>query len=281
MIICYNSFMQNYSACLLEPVGASIETTPLYYRDATYKFSTFLYHTVDSMKLKTSADTVPTVLETEAPYIEKSLLGIDPERVSETTVQYARMLSVVFVGGLLVVTLAVWLEFENMRYPFAIFTAFGADTKRLRQFLVYKLLVITIGVQIPCLLLTYGIGACMYGKKVLVLLPHRFLLPFLLMCMVVLWSARIVTAHMNHKTIVQKLSSEGNSMLIHSPRVSHVLSAKIPFGENIRLSISCAMESSMGSLVWWWHCLWERRRFCHTRAEKHRCQHNTPYPFPK
>lgn len=229
IIICYNSFMQNYSACLLEPTGASIETTPLYYRDATYKFSTFLYHMVDSMKLKTSADTVPTVLGTEAPYIEKSLLGIDPERVSETTVRHAKMMTATLLGGLLVVTLAVWLEFEKMRYPFAIFAAFGADTKRLRQFLAYKLLVITIGVQIPCLLLTYGIGACLYGKKVLALLPHRFLLTFFIMCMVVLWSAWIVTAHMNHKTVVQKLSSEDNSMLIHSPRVSHVFAHRDTF----------------------------------------------------
>lgn len=230
IIICYNSFLQNYSACLLEPTGASIEITPLYYRDAEYRFSTFLYHMVDSMKLKTAADTVPTVLGTDAPYIEKSLLGIDPERVSETTVRYAKMLSVTLLSGLLVVTLVVWLEFEKMRYPFAIFAAFGADTKRLRQFFVYKLLAIAIMIQLPCLLLTYGIGACLYGKKVLALLPHRFLPTFIILCVVVLLSAKIVTSHMNHKTVVQKLSSEDNSMLIHSPKLSHVFARVESFG---------------------------------------------------
>lgn len=89
IIVCCNSFMQNYKQYLCQTSGAELALTPLYYKEADYKFSTLVYHIVDAIGFRRGS-TVTTVLDTEADYLVKSPLGLDLERISETTKHFSK-----------------------------------------------------------------------------------------------------------------------------------------------------------------------------------------------
>lgn len=99
-----------------------------------------------------------TVLETEADYLMKSPLGLDPERISETTIHFFKTFGLVLLIGLGAVTAVVYLESEHMRFDFSVFSAFGADNKRLAIYMLYKMLILSLLIQIPCIVLSYIAG---------------------------------------------------------------------------------------------------------------------------
>ena len=50
------------------------------------------------------------------------------------------------------------LESEHMRFDFSVFAAFGADNKRLAVYMLYKMLILSLLIQIPCIVLSYIAG---------------------------------------------------------------------------------------------------------------------------
>ena len=222
LIICYNSFMQNYREYLLASPGAEIVTTPLYYKEAEYRISTLVYHLADALRLKTTDDTVPTVLDTEAHYIKKSVTGMDPERISETTVHFFRAFLGILVSGLCTVAFVVLLEIEHMQYDFAVFSVFGADTRRLVTFLLYKLLLLCAVIQIPCAFLTTIIGLLLYGLRVFSVSPVIHLISMITILLIVPIPAARILAIRNRKSTIYRLSSTDNTPYVSSPRISHI-----------------------------------------------------------
>ena len=222
LIIGMTSFRQNYEEYLLSSPGAGIELTPLYYGEAEYRFSTFVYHVLDLLSLRSPEDTVTTILETEARYMPKPLLGLDPDRVSESTVHFAKSLIGILCGGILAVFFAVWLETEHMQYDFAVFAVFGADKKRLTVFLLYKMLFLSLCIQIPGAVLTYILGLCMYGSTVFFIHPGIYLFSMAVILLLVPLAVRLLTELRSHRPLIARLSGEDNTAYLISPGRSHL-----------------------------------------------------------
>lgn len=207
IIVCCNSFMQNYKQYLCQTSGAELALTPLYYKEADYKFSTLVYHIVDAIGFRRGS-TVTTVLDTEADYLVKSPLGLDPERISETTVHFFKTFELVLLIGFCAVTGVVYLESEHMRFDFSVFVAFGADNKRLAGYMLYKMLVLSLLIQIPCMVLSYIAGFLRYGLLVFSVSPVLFLRSMLIVMVMLESIAATVLKIQTEQTVIRRMTSE-------------------------------------------------------------------------
>ena len=220
IIIGLASFRQQFSEYLLETPGASIEVTPLYYKDAHYRFSTFVYHLLSTLQMKSTDDLVTTVLDTEAHYIVKSPLGLDPACVSEVTVHFFRLFFMSCIGCLIPVAIVVYLETKHLVYCFGIFSVFGADSKRLRIYLYYKLLFVAVIIVLPSLLFTYLWGILLYGIRVLRIAPFFSIRSIVILLLLLLLPARVLLTRQCRQSVIRRIAGEDNTEFIHSPRSS-------------------------------------------------------------
>ena len=221
IIICYNSFMQNYRQYLCQTSGAELTLTPLYYKEADYKFSTLVYHIVDAIGFRRGS-TVTTVLDTEADYLVKSPLGLDPERISETTIHFFKAFGLVLLIGLGAVTAVVYLESEHMRFDFSVFAAFGADNKRLAVYMLYKMLILSLLIQLPCIGLSYIAGLLRYGLLVFSVSPVLFLRSMLIVMIMLESVAAAVLKIQTEQTVIRRMTSENNDTFLLSPRKTFI-----------------------------------------------------------
>ena len=221
IIVCYNSFMQNYRQYLCQTSGAELMLTPLYYKEADYKFSTLVYHIVDAVGFRRGS-TVTTVLDTEANYLVKSPLGLDPERISETTIHFFKTFGLVLLIGLGAVTAVVYLESEHMRFDFSVFAAFGADNKRLAVYMLYKMLILSLLIQIPCIVLSYITGLLRYGVLVFSVSPVLFLRSMLIVMIMLESVAAAVLKIQTEQTVIRRMTSENNDTFLLSPRKTFI-----------------------------------------------------------
>jgi len=221
IIVCYNSFMQNYRQYLCQTSGAELTLTPLYYKEADYKFSTLVYHIVDAIGFRRGS-TVTTVLDTEADYLVKSPLGLDPERISETTIHFFKTFGLVLLIGLGAVTAVVYLESEHMRFDFSVFAAFGADNKRLVVYMLYKMLILSLLIQIPCIVLSYIAGFLRYGILVFSVSPILFLRSMLIVMVMLESIAATVLKIQTEQTVIRRMTSENNDNYLLSPRKTFI-----------------------------------------------------------
>lgn len=221
IIVCYNSFMQNYQQYLCQTTGAELTLTPLYYKEADYKFSTLVYHIVDAIGFRRGS-TVTTVLDTEAEYLVKSPLGLDPERISETTIHFFKTFGLVLLIGLGAVTAVVYLESEHMRFDFSVFAAFGADNKRLAVYMLYKMLLLSLLIQIPCIVLSYIAGFLRYGVLVFSVSPVLFLRSMLIVMVMLESIAATVLKIQTEQTVIRRMTSENNDTFLLSPRKTFI-----------------------------------------------------------
>lgn len=221
IIVCYNSFMQNYSEYLYQTSGAELSLTPLYFKDAEYKFSTLVYHIVDAIGFR-SGSTLTTILDTEAKYLEKSTLGLDPERISETTIHFAKTFLLVLLMGLGAVTAVVYLESEHMRFDFSVFAAFGADNKRLSVYMLYKMLILSLLIQLPCIALSYIAGFLRYGTLVFSASPMIFVRSMCIVLIMLESVAAVVLKIQTEQTVIRRMTSENNDNYLFSPRKTHI-----------------------------------------------------------
>lgn len=221
IIVCYNSFMQNYRQYLCQTSGAELTLTPLYYKEADYKFSTLVYHIVDAVGFRRGS-TVTTVLDTEADYLVKSPLGLDPERISETTIHFFKAFGLVLLIGLGAVTAVVYLESEHMRFDFSVFAAFGADNKRLAVYMLYKMLILSLLIQIPCIVLSYITGLLRYGVLVFSVSPVIFLRSMLIVIVMLESIAATVLKIQTEQTVIRRMTSENNDTFLLSPRKTFI-----------------------------------------------------------
>ena len=221
IIVCYNSFMQNYRQYLCQTSGAELTLTPLYYKEADYKFSTLVYHIVDAVGFRRGS-TVTTVLDTEADYLVKSPLGLDPERISETTIHFFKAFGLVLLIGLGAVTAVVYLESEHMRFDFSVFAAFGADNKRLAVYMLYKMLILSLLIQLPCIGLSYIAGLLRYGLLVFSVSPVLFLRSMLIVMIILESVAAAVLKIQTEQTVIRRMTSENNDTFLLSPRKTFI-----------------------------------------------------------
>lgn len=221
IIVCYNSFMQNYQQYLCQTTGAELVLTPLYYKDADYKFSTLVYHIVDAIGFRRGS-TITTVLDTEADYLVKSPLGLDPERISETTIHFFKSFGLVLLIGLGAVTAVVYLESEHMRFDFSVFAAFGADNKRLAVYMLYKMLILSLLIQLPCIVLSYIAGFLRYGLLVFSVSPVIFLRSMLIVMVMLESIAAAVLKIQTEQTVISRMTSENNDTFLLSPRKTFI-----------------------------------------------------------
>ena len=221
IIVCYNSFMQNYRQYLCQTSGAELTLTPLYYKEADYKFSTLVYHIVDAIGFRRGS-TVTTVLDTEADYLVKSPLGLDPERISETTIHFFKTFGLVLLIGLGAVTAVVYLESEHMRFDFSVFAAFGADNKRLAVYMLYKMLIMSLLIQIPCIVLSYIAGFLRYGVLVFSVSPVLFLRSMLIVMVMLESIAATILKIQTEQTVIRRMTSENNDTFLLSPRKTFI-----------------------------------------------------------
>jgi len=221
IIVCYNSFMQNYRQYLCQTSGTELTLTPLYYKEADYKFSTLVYHIVDAVGFRRGS-TVTTVLDTEADYLVKSPLGLDPERISETTIHFFKTFGLVLLIGLGAVTAVVYLESEHMRFDFSVFAAFGADNKRLAVYMLYKMLILSLLIQIPCIVLSYIAGLLRYGALVFSVSPVLFLRSMLIVMVMLESIAATVLKIQTEQTVIRRMTSENNDNFLLSPRKTFI-----------------------------------------------------------
>lgn len=221
IIVCYNSFMRNYKQYLCQTTGAELALTPLYYKEADYKCSTLVYHIVDAIGFRRGS-TVTTVLDTEADYLVKSPLGLDPERISETTVHFFKTFGLVLLIGFCEVTGVVYLESEHMRFDFSVFAAFGADNKRLAGYMLYKMLVLSLLIQIPCMVLSYIAGLLRYGLLVFSVSPILFLRSMLIVMVMLESIAATVLKIQTEQTVIRRMTSENNDTFLLSPRKTFI-----------------------------------------------------------
>jgi len=221
IIVCYNSFMQNYRQYLCQTSGAELTLTPLYYKEADYKFSTLVYHIVDAVGFRRGS-TVTTVLDTEADYLVKSPLGLDPDRISETTIHFFKAFGLVLLIGLGAVTAVVYLESEHMRFDFSVFAAFGADNKRLAVYMLYKMLILSLLIQIPCIVLSYIAGLLRYGLLVFSVSPVLFLRSMLIVMIMLESVAAAVLKIQTEQTVIRRMTSENNDTFLLSPRKTFI-----------------------------------------------------------
>lgn len=217
IIVCYNSFMQNYKQYLCQTTGAELALTPLYYKEADYKWSTLVYHIVDAIGFRRGS-TITTVLDTEADYLVKSPLGLDPERISETTIHFFKTFGLVLLIGFCAVTGVVYLESEHMRFDFSVFAAFGADNKRLAGYMLYKMLILSLLIQIPCMVLSYIAGFLRYGVLVFSVSPVLFLRSMLIVMVMLESIAATVLRIQTEQTVIRRMTSENNDTFLLSPR---------------------------------------------------------------
>ncbi len=221
IIVCYNSFMQNYQQYLYQTTGAELTLTPLYYKEADYKFSTLVYHIVDAIGFRRGS-TITTVLDTEADYLVKSPLGLDPERISETTIHFFKTFGLVLLIGFCAVTAVVYLESEHMRFDFSVFAAFGADNKRLAVYMLYKMLILSLLIQIPCIVLSYIAGLLRYGLLVFSVSPILFLRSMLIVMVMLESVAAAVLKIQTEQTVIRRMTSENNDAFLLSPRKTFI-----------------------------------------------------------
>ncbi|MBQ9718299.1 MAG: hypothetical protein IJV76_09920, partial [Clostridia bacterium] len=221
IIVCYNSFLQNYRQYLCQTSGAELTLTPLYYKEADYKFSTLVYQIVDAIGFRRGS-TVTTVLDTEAEYLVKSPLGLDPERISETTIHFFKTFGLVLLIGLGAVTAVVYLESEHMRFDFSVFAAFGADNKRLTVYMLYKMLILSLLIQLPCIVLSYIAGFLRYGVLVFSVSPVLFLRSMLIVMVMLESVAAAVLKIQTEQTVIRRMTSENNDNFLLSPRKTFI-----------------------------------------------------------
>ncbi|MBQ9718362.1 MAG: hypothetical protein IJV76_10245 [Clostridia bacterium] len=221
IIICYNSFMQNYRQYLCQTAGVELTLTPLYYKEADYKFSTLVYHIVDAIGFRRGS-TITTVLDTEADYLVKSPLGLDPERISETTIHFFKSFGLVLLIGLGAVTAVVYLESEHMRFDFSVFAAFGADNKRLAVYMLYKMLILSLLIQLPCIVLSYIAGLLRYGLLVFSVSPVLFLRSMLIVMVMLESVAAAILKIQTEQTVIRRMTSENNDNFLLSPRKTFI-----------------------------------------------------------
>ncbi len=221
IIVCYNSFMQNYQQYLCQTSGAELTLTPLYYKEADYKFSTLVYHIIDAIGFRRGS-TITTVLDTEADYLVKSPFGLDPERISETTIHFFKTFGLVLLIGLGTVTAVVYLESEHMRFDFSVFAAFGADNKRLAVYMLYKMLILSLLIQIPCIVLSYIAGFLRYGVLVFSVSPVIFLRSMLIVMVMLESIAAAVLKIQTEQTVIRRMTSENNDNFLLSPRKTFI-----------------------------------------------------------
>ncbi|MBQ7930264.1 MAG: hypothetical protein IJ334_04535, partial [Clostridia bacterium] len=221
LIICYNSFMQNYRQYLCQTAGVELTLTPLYYKEADYKFSTLVYHIVDAIGFRRGS-TITTVLDTEADYLVTSPLGLDPERISETTIHFFKSFGLVLLIGLGAVTAVVYLESEHMRFDFSVFAAFGADNKRLAVYMLYKMLILSLLIQLPCIVLSYIAGLLRYGLLVFSVSPVLFLRSMLIVMVMLESVAAAILKIQTEQTVIRRMTSENNDNFLLSPRKTFI-----------------------------------------------------------
>ena len=219
IIIGYNSFLQNYRDYLISTPGASIEVTPLYYSEARYKLSTFIYYIIEHMSLKSEEDIVQTVLKTEVPYITKPFMGMDENYVSETIVYFFYTFVPLIITGLMIIFVQIFFEIHRTKNQFAVFSIYGADTKRLSSYVTYKMILLMSLLQIPCVLCVYTIGFFVYGKIGFSVSPVLFIRS-LTVGAIAIWliSNVVMRFFTHHHTAVGMLAASDIEAFISPPK---------------------------------------------------------------
>ena len=220
-IVTYNSFMQNYSEFLLAENQVEIELTPLYFTEAKYTWDTFRYHVSDALGFH-AGDTVMTVLDTEVPYFRKSPLGLDPSRLSEATVHFARAVFIVLLFGTGAVSAVILLELRAYRHDFAVFSTFGADYKRLILYMQYKMMLFVLLAQIPAVILSYFAGIAVYGRLMFRVPVWFFLRSAAISFVLVLVLTSVILKTQTVQTVIRRLTDENNESYVFSPRKGHI-----------------------------------------------------------
>lgn len=221
LIVTYNSFMQNYSDFLLEEEGVTIELTPLYFTEASYTWDTFRYHVSDALGFH-AGDTVLTVLDTEVPYFTKTPLGLDPSRLSEATVHFAHVFTLVLLLGAAAVTGIILLELRAYRHDFAVFSVFGADYKRLILYLQYKTAFFVLFSQVPAAFLSFVVGILIYGRIGLRIPFGIYFNSAVISFLLVLVLTAVILKYQTTRTVISRLTDENNESWILSPRKGHI-----------------------------------------------------------
>ena len=225
-IVLLNSFMQNFQYYLTNYGRSDVtyELSPLFYENADYTLTTFIYYVVDMMSLKRSNMEITSMLDIEVPYIEKPLLGYDPNLISENTYQYVK----IFIGFCLITIFVLLYTVENQlerrKYIYGLYSAFGAKKHNLKRTMKIEFLILSIIINLIsylCALILTFINTKITGTAFYI---PNFLPLFISPLMIYFLSHIIISIKINifsKNTILSHLKRNDNGSFLVSPRFSY------------------------------------------------------------
>jgi len=225
-IVLLNSFMQNFQYYLTNYGRSDVtyELSPLFYENADYTLTTFIYYVVDMMSLKRSNMEITSILDIEVPYIEKSLLGYDPNLISENTYQYIKIfISFCFIT-IFMLLYTVENQLEKRKYIYGLYSAFGAQKHNLKRIMKIEFLILSLIINLisyPCALILIFINTKLTDSAFY--LPNFHPL-FISPLIIYLLSHIIISIKINifsHNTILSHLKKSDNGSFLTSPRLSY------------------------------------------------------------
>ena len=234
IIITYNTFAQEFEYLLTEmsgAPGATLYRSPLYYQDAHYQFSTFVYYLMEEGARISSQSIYDTYLGYTVPYIAKPMLGIDADTIGTYRMVMLYSAASVFAAAFIILLRLFSIHINNQKYEYGLYLVFGADRRKLMRLALWEMLILGFITILPS-----GMVAALSCLAVFRAAGSSFFPTIGAFIGVLIWSSLLITAamylpfrHASRQTAVKLLATENNANYVSSPiRSSEFYHARFP-----------------------------------------------------
>jgi len=220
--IIYYGFMQQFrylgENCTAD---ASVTTSPLFYADAPYRWSTFMHGVVELMSEPKT--TVRTMFNIDVPYIPKPFLCIPWDHLADNgDAVFVCTIAILCAVSFIVFCRMYAVQLNHKKHTYGIYMTFGADRNKLFTLSAWEAVFLSLMTILPAfggaalinLFLHRGSGVGYRFR------PGMLIAVYLLSLAISLLALAVETRRMARRPVMHLLIAENNANHVTSPPVS-------------------------------------------------------------
>lgn len=222
LYVIYWSFLQNffYLAESSTPY-ATIETTPLFYADASYSLRTLLFGIMELQQ--TGVKKVNSMFNIDVPYLRKPFLCIPWDHLADTgdTIALCAILVVLGISFLVLLRLFA-VQLNQRKHTYGIYMTFGADSRKLFALSAWENIYLSLLALLPSFGISTVLNLLLLRRSPIGYRFHPSMLPtvLLLSLLISLLALRISASSVTKRQVIDLLIAENNANMVSSPRQS-------------------------------------------------------------
>ncbi len=200
---------------------ASMYVSPLFYKDAEYRFSTLFFWIVE--ELTKHKPSVSTIFGIDVPYENKPLFGIFWNYLYDSgDVVFIATIIILIIVAFIIMIILLSVRQNHHKFNYGIFMTYGADSKKLFHLAVWETLLVIGITLIPAYIMAAFINMLLHFSSSIgyIIKLDGIIITFILTVMITLAAQFITVKKMAKQQIITLLYAENNSNMVSSPRMS-------------------------------------------------------------